>query len=455
MRARTLFSSLGAIVLFAPSLARAQSISPPVPFPARIVNGQDVSGTVRPTNRYPQGISYADCEADMVLHFSLIVSGFNGQFLEVWASPQSQDCKPAASRGSGGVPVCWRLVNTGDALYAPNATTIFRDIPVRNVLKYEVAGTVPNPPQIAVPLAGEDACHAQQNDAAIPLTIWFLATAPGGGDAIGNYPYNIGTDLVAPPPPTNVSLGIGDTLLLVNWNTNTDPDIAGFAAFIDPIPGQEALGPSSSDAAAQGDGSVTYQTICPDTGAPPQDGATEAGDAAPVDAGSDADAGCYQVPVQPGGSGGGAGGQGTCSSGVLSGAGSLVSDASTTTTTDSGAVVSSSGGGISNIPSGYQIGEIDDKNGSSLTVTGLKNGVQYNVVVSSLDAYQNIGPPSSEACASPAPVDDFWKKYRADGGGAGGGFCALETIGDPGASSAVAGIVALAGAAWVRRRRRR
>jgi len=71
-----------------------------------------------------------------------------------------------------------------------------------------------------------------------------------------------------------------------------------------------------------------------------------------------------------------------------------------------------------------------------------------------VDAFGNIGPPSTQACDFPAPVNDFWKLYRQDGGQA-GGLCALEAVGAPVESTIAFAALGALGAAFVRRRRSR
>jgi hypothetical protein len=98
---------------------------------------------------------------------------------------------------------------------------------------------------------------------------------------------------------------------------------------------------------------------------------------------------------------------------------------------------------------------VSGETAATYTLAGLTNGVTYNVVVAAVDAFGNIGPPSPQNCDYPAPVNDFFKVYRGAGGGAGGGFCALEAVGAPaGSTVAFGGAGALLFAA-VRRRRRK
>lgn len=89
----------------------------------------------------------------------------------------------------------------------------------------------------------------------------------------------------------------------------------------------------------------------------------------------------------------------------------------------------------------------------STNVTGLTDGVTYSFVVAGVDFFGNVGDVSNVLCDQPEPTDDFWKVYREAGGGAGGGFCALESPGAPATTSVFGLALAAAAAAWVRRRR--
>jgi hypothetical protein len=92
-----------------------------------------------------------------------------------------------------------------------------------------------------------------------------------------------------------------------------------------------------------------------------------------------------------------------------------------------------------------------EKGTSEATVFNLVNGTQYAFAYSAVDLFLNEGKQGAVSCGSPVPVDDFWKRYRGAGGQAGGGFCSAS-FGTAGASMFGIG-VALAGLAWVRRRR--
>jgi hypothetical protein len=150
-------------------------------------------------------------------------------------------------------------------------------------------------------------------------------------------------------------------------------------------------------------------------------------------------------------------------------ASSIVQDGGTTvvpTTDDAGDAGDEAGtiegnGGISTISTNNLVNAgngtgitVADKAAGQFTITGLKNQTNYTVVVAAVDAYGNVGPASNEVCDFPAPTQDFWKTYKADGGGAGGGYCALDAAGAPVSSLAGAAFL-VSGVAMLRRRRRR
>jgi hypothetical protein len=100
-------------------------------------------------------------------------------------------------------------------------------------------------------------------------------------------------------------------------------------------------------------------------------------------------------------------------------------------------------------PEGYGCGDISDAatNGEA---SGLENGQAYAVAVASVDGYGNVGVLSSLACGTPEPVTGFFEAYRAAGGQAGGGYCAMHA----GKSRLSAALVSLALLGFAVRRRR-
>jgi hypothetical protein len=343
---------------------------------------------------------------------------------------------------------------------------------------------------------GPEACTAQPTFLAVPIYINFVPVGAGGAYAGQAYQYLLQTDMVGPQAPAIGKIGNGDTLFIVNWTPNVDTDTGGYDVAIDPIPGHEPLDAETtvaatdatiSDAATDEDvtdagssGVATVQLICPDGGssmasssdAEADDGSTATADATVTPLLSDA--GCYLLTTasNPAASTALSGNGGVCndpalSTGVIT-AGSD-SDAAAAVVTqefdDAGNLLDSgveqvSGGGIWNPPPGSILNPnatvgttVTGVTSSTYTVKNLKNGIQYNVAVAAVDNFGNIGPPSTQACATPAPIDDFFKDYVGDGGKAGGGFCALDAVGAPvGSTVAFAGVGAFV-AAGLRRRR--
>jgi hypothetical protein len=455
MRVRS-FSFAAACLVVATACARearAQAVSQTAAlYPDRFVNGQDVGVSTRPQNLNPLGISFADCAADMGLRFSVSLSGFNGsQHVEVWASKSSQ-CTNPTDRGIGAVPVCWQL---DSFIPPPNIaqTVLLGPYRVQNIV-----GPQNSPPNPVVLVKNENAsaCLQQLTFLAVQMNINFVPVDSSGNLSGTQYTYQLNTDLVGPPAPSGVSENVGDTLMNVTWTANSDSDTTGYDIFIDPIPGQE--GAEASVALPE------PILVCPDTGAA---GIVDAADDSGLEASTSTptDAGCFFVNV--GGTGESVDGATVCNDSIL--ASSIVQDGGTgalTTTTvddagDEAGTIESGNGGISTIPTQFLVNggngtgvTVADKSAGQFTISGLQNGTTYTVVVAAVDAYGNVGPSSSEVCDFPAPTQDFWRTYKADGGGAGGGFCALEAAGAPVPSLAGAAFL-VSGAALVRRRKRR
>jgi hypothetical protein len=430
--------------------------------PDRNVNGQGTSP--RPQNLNPTGVSYSDCISDMTLHFNVVVNGFNGtDSMQIWAT-KSGNCSARTDRINATSPVCW-LVNPGFGAKVYNApTSVGFDVRVQDLV-----GPQNSPPGNGNYVRqGPSACMAQSTFATVPMTINFVPLDSGGNPVGTLYSYQISTDLVGPPAPTGVSESVGDTFLNVNWVANSDADTAGYDVYVDPIPGQEG----TSDATSASAPATMTVLVCPDAGAPltaiqdsssDQDSSSEAGDDgsaadATVNAPSQ-DAGCYFVNV--GGTFGGSTG-GVCADSLL--AQGIVQDGGTVQQFDeAGNLIeggTSTGGGISTIPPQNRVPgsrdlTVPDKSTGTFTIKGLVNGHTYTAIVAAVDGFGNIGPPSQQVCDFPAPVNDFWKIYRDSGGRAGGGFCALEAVGEP--APVTAGIALLVGASvlGVRRRSRR
>jgi hypothetical protein len=156
---------------------------------------------------------------------------------------------------------------------------------------------------------------------------------------------------------------------------------------------------------------------------------------------SDSDAKSFLVYRDPPGTsasgatgGGGAGGSGTTGSG--------------TTGTCASQLLSAGTIPADNIP------VAEESASKSVQVSDLEDGVTYAVAVAGVDVVGNIGKLSEVKCATPEPVESFFKKYCQDGGHACVSGCGVSTLGSadmlfwPALSSLALGVAVL------RRRRR-
>jgi hypothetical protein len=471
--------------------------------PNRFVNGVPLGTSTRPAALNPNGVNFSDCIQNMVLQFPVTACNFNGQNLQVWASRNGSDCTAQTDRGLGGVAVCWPVSQGSTGLVLSQGGENY-SIRVQDI----VGPQNDSPSPTTFTSQGASACTVQASYLAVPININFIPINPGDGSAAGPaYEYTLSTDLVGPPAPAGVGIADGDTLFVVNWTPNVDTDTGGYDVIIDPIPGQEPADGATSTGAtgattelvcpadsgmstdaetdgaevdAAGDGEATDAALLDATvlDATVLDATVAASDAAAKDGGPPVtsaldDAGCYTKTIAGSGSTT-SGNGGMCNDPLLSG-GTLADggteaaaieapeefdDAGNLIVDDAATATATGVGGIFNPPAGHVLNPdptlgmtATGETNSTHTITGLKNGVPYTVVVSSVDNFGNIGPPSTQACDSPAPVNDFWKIYRTDGGQAGGGFCALEAVGAPAGSAAAfagAGALVLAG---LRRRR--
>jgi hypothetical protein len=493
-----------------------------------------------------------------MLQFPIVASGFNdGSHIEVWAGTSAVDCTNDASRSgltTSGTQLCWQVATSTGAINQTLITSF--NVYVRDILRFENAvTTVVSSDRTtfnsnwAASDQGESACHVQSGDSAVSIKVYFLPVNSGNAFVGVPYEWTLNSDLVAPPAPTNVTIGIEDTALQVNWSSpgSADPDIAGFIVWADPPAGGilggggcscGSVGPGSASSYV-GDGAVpegasgyTQVYECAD-GAYLPIPAADAGGATSAEAGDaavgDGDAGAADSGLAESGSGSGddgagegsvtaddgsgdaldaegddgngeagadlgdasdaspyAGctlinvsvdsGSGNCFSPNLSGGFGVAGTSSSTSTStdDSGSTDDASGAsgttvvttvssttatasglpGISEIPPQFNAGEIDSITTTQVTLDGLTNGINYVVVVTTIDGSGNVGPASIPACGMPAPVTDFYKTYREASGSTPSGSCTLEGTGIPAQAPAFG--VAFVGAlvAWLRRRRR-
>ena len=425
-------------VVFVPREARAQAVTV-----NPLIVRQRPDGTsypLRAANLKPEGINFQDCEDDINLVFNLLITMPNTSYtLEAWAG--SADCTLLASR-TAATAACWPVLAGGIPQSNP-ATAVIR---ARDIAAHITDAMKP----VTYTPAGEEACHKQTASGATAVSLYFFFTQQTR-DPVGTPAPAVAVPVatLGPSPPSNVSVQFGDTLLIANWTAPNDQAALAYNVFCDPPRGQEEAGVGAAD-----DAGGSFQSMCADAATSSAD-AADAAEGADGDAAMSADANmtpvdaaCPQVYV-PNVSDAAAS---TCPSKVLvSGGGTATS---TSTGSEAGAMTTTTivGGVQKAIDHKYLCGSANGGISSGVTITGLQNGVFYTLAVAGTDAFGNNGPLSTPGCKTPQLIDDFWNVYRRDGGGAGGGFCALEGVGIPAGTTVFTVGMLAAMVALVRRR---
>jgi hypothetical protein len=454
------------LALLVPELAWAQTcpninitVNSVVP---RYSGATDTPGNLfplRPQNLQPTWINYNDCINDIRLQFTILVGGLPcSDTIQVWAG--TVDCTQTSARqANSGATHCWPVTGTGAFAMAASSTG---DIRAPDIVRYV---TDDEPPTIFTgvgPLASapevKKACQSQASPGGVSVSLYFMAIEADGQTVDGTSgEYDFGADLVGPYAPTNVTAGVGEDLIVVNWTPAVDSTIQGFNIYC------QDQGAIVKDA-----GTVMPEAtlVCPDTGVVSTVPEADIVDGEVVDTGvmtPDA-AGCHFVNLIDAGGPGGS----SCVSSVLvnefeigASAAEVEGGVAPEIEASAEASVATGGVGISDIPGMYLCGQVGGNTTSSYTVQnfsdggpGIKDGTEYAVTVAATDDTGNIGVIGNLSCVIPAPVITFWSAYTSDGGLAGGGFCALEGPGMP-VSGSLFGIGMGVAAITLARRRRR
>jgi hypothetical protein len=403
-------ASLAGAVFIAPNAARAQTVTVQ---PASLVRKLGF----RSNDQNPTWINYNDCIKDDILTFQTTLSGtFSSYSLEVWVG-SGTDCTTYEAR-LGNAPTCWQVYSTNPQNQTTSVSLRAQDIIAQNKSTDGTWGADSGTAKDC-----DEAGGATEGQA---ITLYFLLVDGTGNPQGTGSTYDTKYDLVGPSAPTNVSAGVGENVLVVDWTGSTASDRAGYRVYCDPKPG--ALAPASAPMAG---------------GAAGTSGA--AGAAGIAGAGGVAGAS----------SGGGTGG--VTATGGQAGAGGVAGASGAAGSTGSGG-----SGGNPNCPSSalvvgerpdsaYQCGSVSGKYTNEAYAKDLVNGVTYAVAVAAYDSVGNSGPLSEVACGSPQVVNNFFELYRRAGGKGGGGYCAIAAEPAPGALFA---LLAALGAFGLRRWRR-
>lgn len=401
-------------------------------------NPSRVPDANRDSAHLPNGISYNDCIADEV--FTFTVTAAMGSFVtgtstvQAWAA--TGDCTAAAARAPATNGTC-QPVSDG----VPIGISMSFQVRARDLVYAALANKSPGSGGLEPVVKHADAsvCSLRTDPASTPMTIVFLSFTSGGGslEAEANVVFNpmpvgnaLSVDTVGPQMPTLGKLDIGDTLMNLNWTPASNAgDTSGFKVFVDPPPGQDP------DAAPPlPDGATATVNTC-DASTTTADSATPVDAVAPLDASGDAIAVDSAAPADSGSA--------TCTPASTGDGGAC---------TNSSVIVNGVNGSI--IPSYYNPQTFTSKDLHNATVTGLTNDKTYTFGIAATDLVGNVGAVAVFPCGTPAPIDDFWNRYKESGGGAGGTFCALEGVGIPVGTSMLGITFAVAALALARRRRR-
>ncbi len=341
------------------------------------------TNSFRKSTQEPMWISYADCINNDAFTFPLTLGGsFSNYTLEVWVGSSSDDCQAQASRTTA-TQVCWKV---WEGVPDDANTTIM--VPVRNIVSRDLGTT-------SVGSYDESICE-ETSISTSPHNVGVYFMFISDGASVGGYKWETAYDLAGPVAPTNVEVGVGDGLLVLDWKDKSK-DKVSYKFFCDPAPGEEDV----STGGGPLDGEDASADAMLDSMA---DGNTESDTETNQESGAEASKPEISEPT-------------ACETSILS-------------------------KGANPPDSKYECGS---GTGLSGRVTGLVNGVSYSVAIAGVDTVGNVGKLSVVGCETPTIVNDFYRVYRDAGGQAGGGFC--NTSGGVGHVAGVSGLLLIAMAA--------
>ena len=397
--ARVVGAALGALTFGVPCTALAITLSTTV----------TTTPTQRDSAEDPFTVSYQDCSSGNELVFTLSALTI-GSALSVWGT-ESSDCTSQNNRNQG---LCTKVL----AAFQIGATSM-----TLNVSEAAVAGA----------LSGVTGCvDSGATDSPRPIKLYFLINETT--DPVAEFStYDTKVDLLGPPPPTDVSVGVADTNALdVKYTAPTSStDVTGYNFYCEQVGAGTGGGGGSGGTAATGGSGGSGGTAA--TGGSGGSGGTATGGTGTGGAGGTATGGGGGAAT--GGTGGTAtGGSGGTATGGTGG----TATGGTGGTTAAGGSGGSGGAGACVAPT-MVAGQLppatatlcgDTTGASEGQAKGLTPGVEYAVGVAGRDKVGNVGKLSVLACGSTEPVDDFFDIYRRAGGQAGGGFCGMCAVGD-------------------------
>ena len=141
-----------------------------------------------------------------------------------------------ANRQTDTTAVGWPLIPSINLAVVANPTIL--NVRVQDIRLLRAASSTHS---VAYTAGTSASCQLQTQTGATNLTLYFFFV-DGQSNAVGNaQPYPIIVDTRAGDVQGAISLGVGDTLLVVGIPPTTDPDTQGWNVYCDPPPGQESV----------------------------------------------------------------------------------------------------------------------------------------------------------------------------------------------------------------------
>ncbi len=240
-RVAALGASLALTLLGSP--ASAQTTATTISITTTGVAHSDLAS--REQNFLTPNVNHADCTNDDVMSFPVIVSANTlGMSLEVWAGAA---CDVATNRTNSNSTSCWVVYRDVISQATFSVPVHVRDMlaGVSNTTTTTTDGGADGGTTTTLPTTGT---LVQNTPATVctqqKLTLFFLVISGQVGDmAAAKTTYDVNYKLIGPPPPINLSAGIGESELVVHFNS--DPSAVdqlqnGFKVYCDPPPGAAA-----------------------------------------------------------------------------------------------------------------------------------------------------------------------------------------------------------------------
>jgi hypothetical protein len=365
----------------------------------------------RAADRLINKFNRKDCLDDATGTFSVsLLNAPTNALFQVWAGTS---CDQYANRSPTAVTkTCTQL--TGDL------TPINQSVVVHLRDMVATSGSTPD--------ASVSECDASTTGGLQNRTLYFVVSDPGTNNSVvsGKATWDFTYDIKAPPPPTKVTAGSGDSSLVTSFTAPSGETnllhYRFYCSLVGPAPVTSSGGTGGTSGAAD-----TGGTAGTDTGGTA--GTDAAGDASGGTAGTDASAG---------------------TSGTDATAGSAGTASTTTVNPDCQSSILIPGEPPpSNAIDCGSVGAQGASGGETSPV--LTNGNEYVVAIATEDNVNNIGVLSELACNVPKDVTGFYEAYREAGGEAGGGYCSFAPA--RGGAAALGATLLVAACALLRRRK--